>query len=421
MDFEWSWLLLGLPLAFMLGWLASRLDWRQMRVLQRSSPRTYFQGLTYLLNEQQDKAIDVFVEAVQSDPETIELHFALGSLFRRRGEYHRAVRVHEHLLARADLSAADRARAQWGLAQDYLKIGLFDFAEQALQPLIGTELEPQAQTALLYVYERLRDWPQALALLERIDAQADAAPGADATDRQPRMLGRQVHYWCEQAQQAARARDYPQAQALLQQAQAQASALAAADGAQQHVRPAMEHIQLLQQQGQHLQALQAGLELARQQPEAMPLVASCVRELLPRVDAQQPALQQLHALLRAHYQREPSLDVLLALVAIEQRLGWPQAAQWYVEHVRRRPSLVAAARWMQAQLDGPQAVAGQLDMAAQEGVDSAAAVQASLDKALQPRLHYRCTQCGFETQHYFWQCPGCQSWESFPPRRVEEL
>ncbi|MDO4725592.1 MAG: lipopolysaccharide assembly protein LapB, partial [Comamonadaceae bacterium] len=102
------------------------------------------------------------------------------------------------------------------------------------------------------------------------------------------------------------------------------------------------------------------------------------------------------------------------LVAIEQRLGWPQAAQWYVEHVRRRPSLVAAARWMQAQLDGAQGAA------AQEGGDSAA-VQASLDKALQARLHYRCTQCGFETQHYFWQCPGCQSWESFPPRRVEEL
>jgi lipopolysaccharide biosynthesis regulator YciM len=106
MELDLIWILIGLPVAFGLGWLASRLDLRQLRIDNRQAPRAYFKGLNFLLNEQQDKAIDAFIEAVQNDPDTSELHFALGNLFRRRGEYERAVRVHEHLLSRGDLSAA---------------------------------------------------------------------------------------------------------------------------------------------------------------------------------------------------------------------------------------------------------------------------------------------------------------------------
>src|SRR5512134_605259 len=121
MNLDLQWLLLGLPLAFALGWLASRLESRQWRREQRDGPRAYFKGLNLLLNEQQDKAIDAFIEAVQNDPDTTELHFALGNLFRRRGEFERSVRVHQHLLQRADLPAADRERAQHALAQDFMK------------------------------------------------------------------------------------------------------------------------------------------------------------------------------------------------------------------------------------------------------------------------------------------------------------
>jgi len=126
MELDLSWVLIGLPLAFGLGWLASRLDLRQLRIEHRTQPKAYFQGLNHLLNEQQDQAIDAFIEAVQQDPDTSELHFALGNLFRRRGEFERAVRVHEHLLARADLSPGDRHRARYALALDFLKAGLLD-------------------------------------------------------------------------------------------------------------------------------------------------------------------------------------------------------------------------------------------------------------------------------------------------------
>jgi lipopolysaccharide assembly protein B len=111
MAFDFQWFLVGLPIAFALGWWASGLDVRQLERERRSSPKAYFKGLNFLLNEQHDKAIDAFIEGVQQDPDTSDLHFALGNLFRRRGDYERAVRVHEHLLSRADLSRVERDRA----------------------------------------------------------------------------------------------------------------------------------------------------------------------------------------------------------------------------------------------------------------------------------------------------------------------
>src|SRR5213592_2307724 len=145
MDFDLQWLLLALPVAFALGWLASRLDLRQWKREQRESPKAYYKGLNLLLNEQQDKAIDAFIEAVQQDPDTLDLHFALGNLFRRRGEYERAVRVHEHLLRRADLPKAERDRAQYALAQDFMKAGLFDRAETAYQSLAGSAFDTESR------------------------------------------------------------------------------------------------------------------------------------------------------------------------------------------------------------------------------------------------------------------------------------
>ena len=169
MDFDLSWLLLGLPITFVLGWFASRIDLRQLRFENRQAPKAYFKGLNYLLNEQQDQAIDAFIEAVQNDPDTSELHFALGNLFRRRGEYERAVRVHEHLLSRGDLSRTDRERAQHALALDFLKAGLLDRAEQALQRLENTPFEAEARMALLAIYERSSDWPHAAAIADTLN------------------------------------------------------------------------------------------------------------------------------------------------------------------------------------------------------------------------------------------------------------
>ena len=377
MDFDLTWLLWGLPIAFGLGWFASRLDLRQLRIENRLAPKAYFRGLNFLLNEQQDQAIDAFIEAVQNDPDTSELHFALGNLFRRRGEYERAVRVHEHLLSRADLSRADRHRAQHALALDFLKAGLLDRAEEALRKLEGTAYEEQALLALLAIYERSRDWVQASEIARKLDA---AGSG--------QFAGRQAHYLCEQAAAAAPAR----AEQLLQQA---------LQAAPSSPRPRMELAALRRKAGDARGAFTLLLDAAQAVPIALPLLARPLVEAASACGAQDEARR----LLQDAYEQSPSLDVLDGIAALD---GDPEGARsWYVQHLRREPSLVAAAKW----------IAGEKLEHEQFHPD----VQRALDHATKPLTRYRCAACGFEAKQHFWQCPGCQAWDSYPARRVEEL
>ena len=382
MDFDLGWILLGLPLAFGLGWLASRLDLRQLRLENRHNPKAYFKGLNHLLNEQQDQAIDAFIEAVQQDPDTSELHFALGNLFRRRGEFERAVRVHQHLLSRADLSHADRDRAQHALALDFLKAGLLDRAEECLRKLDGTAFEAQAQLALLSIYERSRDWAHAADIAQKL---AQAGQG--------NFEVRQAHYLCEQAASVA-AQDPAQAETLLKQAITLAPQAARAT-------IALAQLEDTQQRPQH--AYEVLLCLAQRNPAFVPLLA----QRLASLAIQLGHTPQAQALLSAHYEAMPSLDVLDALVNLDVSEGRDTAREWYARHLEREPSLVAASQWI-----------------AREKLtheERRAPLERALERAVKPLKRYRCAACGFEAQQHFWQCPGCQAWDSYPPRRIEEL
>ena len=151
MELEYWWLL-GFPIFFGLGWLAARIDIKHLVKDSRALPTSYFKGLNFLLNEQPDKAIEAFIEVVKVDPETVELHFALGSLFRRRGEYDRAIRMHQHLLERADLAPEQRAAALFALGQDYLKAGILDRAEDVFQKLSDGPQAGEARRFLLEIF-----------------------------------------------------------------------------------------------------------------------------------------------------------------------------------------------------------------------------------------------------------------------------
>src|SRR3954462_10192162 len=152
------WWLIGFAVFFMLGWLAARVDIRQIGHESRALPRSYFKGLNFLLNEQPDKAIEAFIEVVKVDPETVELHYALGSLFRRRGEYDRAIRMHQNLIDRADLSADQRLAALFELGQDYLKAGILDRAEAVFNRLREGPLAAEARKFLLEIYQAEKEW-----------------------------------------------------------------------------------------------------------------------------------------------------------------------------------------------------------------------------------------------------------------------
>jgi lipopolysaccharide biosynthesis regulator YciM len=382
MDFELQWLLWGLPVAFALGWLASRFDLRQWKRDVEASPRSYFKGLNLLLNEQQDKAIDAFIEAVQQDPVSSDLHFALGNLFRRRGEYERAVRVHQHLLARADLTGDERDRAQHALAQDFMKAGLFDRAEAAYKALQGTVFGTEARLALLTLHERSHDWKSAIDVARGLES---AAAGS--------FSQRIAHYWCELALEAD-AHGHPD--------DAEAALRHALEAAPQAARPRVLAGQRLAKQGRHDEALQQWTPLMAWHPAAFAVIALDYAQSAKASGRGGDALPRLRELLG----QQASTDVLRAVLLLEQDAASRRAL--LLAQLQRHPTLSAAAGLMAEHEHAPLEA------------DERQAVQASLKAALKPLLRYRCAACGFETQQYFWQCPGCLGWDTYPPQRLED-
>lgn len=383
MEFDFQWLLLGLPLAFAFGWLASRLDLRQWRRERKDSPRAYYKGLNLLLNEQHDKAIDAFIEAVQQDPDTSDLHFALGNLFRRRGEYERAVRVHEHLLHRADLPRSERDRAQHALALDFMQAGLFDRAEQGYRALEGTAFETEARLALLNLHERSRDWPAAVAVATGLEQRGTASFSA-----------RIAHYWCEIALEADAAQQTTEADAAVHQARTVAPLAA---------RPMLLAGQRARAAQRHGEAFEAWGGLLNAHPATFNLIATEYAASALLCEQGTAALARLQAL----YQRSPTMDLLDAIAVIDP--GPQHQRDRLSAHLRDQPSLSAA-----------RALLGQSGVSALSEAE-ASALQDAVGRAAKPMQRYRCAACGFEALHYFWQCPGCLGWDTYPARRIEEL
>lgn len=382
MDFDLQWLLLGLPVAFALGWLASRFDLRQWKREQKESPKAYYQGLNLLLNEQHDKAIDAFIEAVQHDPDTSDLHFALGNLFRRRGEYERAVRVHEHLLQRADLPASERERAQHALAQDFMKAGLFDRAQQAFEALEGTVFDTEARLALLALHERSREWRAAAEVAARLERSGSGS-----------FASRIAHHWCELAAEADARQQPAEAEEALQRAR---------EAAPQSPRPLIMAGQRARARGDHREAVQQWGTLMVAHPAAFNLVAADYAESAKSLGEADAALERLDAL----HRRTPSGDLLAAIGRLDPDAARQRAR--VLSHLQQQGSLSAA----QTLLSAPDAKV--------DGSE-AKALHDAVARAAKPLHRYRCAACAFEAQNYFWQCPGCLGWDTYPPLRQEDL
>jgi len=400
MDFDPQWLLwLALGLGgggFALGWLASRLDARQYRRERQESPKVYYKGLNLLLNEQHDKAIDAFIEAVQQDPDTSELHFALGDLFRKRGEYERAVRVHQHLLGRADLSKAERDQAQHGLAQDYMKAGLFDRAEAAYQALAGTSFDTEARLALLDLHERSRDWRAAAAVAALLEQSGSGS-----------FASRIAHYHCELALEA---------DASGQRDAADVELALARDAAPSDARPLVLSGELAGARGDHGAALGWWNTLMSVRPAAFNLVAKRYATSA-RHAGDTAALSRLQAL----YDKAPTLDLLQAITTLQP--DDTTRRERLLAHLCEQPSLGAAQALLAAASGDAAAASSPPTPGTSPGLaaNEAAAVRDAVRRAARPLHRYRCAACGFEAEHYFWQCPGCLGWDTYPPRRLEDL
>lgn len=416
MDFE-PWWLIVVPVLFGLGWIAARVDFRQMLSESKRLPDSYFKGLNFLLNEEPDQAIDAFIEVAKLDSETVELHFALGNLFRRRGEIERAIRVHQSLLARADLQPAAREDAQFELAQDFLKAGMLDRAETAFEGVTGTRHGVAAMQALVRIYEAGHDWPKAIEAAKRLSLLTQAP------------VPQQVHYYCEQAEMELKSRspDLDKAQEAIDGAQRAAEQLGSACSLGAKVRMAMlqalwaQRSQLPEQQRDELEPI---LQFAPQYAGLMANALMVAYEQLQQFDA------GLELLLK-HYDQHPNLDVFNEVFkALRTQRGSIEAWHFARKALRRLPSLLALDRMLEVELSLQQSeeIPAEAKDLVQDSLSKEIAAGADLSllrslihKHTQRLERYACEECGFETRHYYWQCPGCNYWESYPPLRLEEL
>jgi lipopolysaccharide biosynthesis regulator YciM len=383
MEFEYWWLL-GFPVFFALGWIAARIDIKQIVSESRALPRSYFKGLNFLLNEQPDKAIEAFIEVVKVDPETIELHFALGSLFRRRGEYDRAIRMHQNLLDRADLAGEQKLQAQMELGQDYLKAGILDRAEEVFSKLEKTSLAMVARRALLEIYEQEKDWPRAIEMTRQVE-----------TD--PRAL---AQYLCELAQSES-SQSRPDA--------ARRHLDAALEANRKCVRASLLWGDLERTQNNLDKAVDHWKRVESQNPAYLALVAQRLVEAYRDAGRAEEGL----TLLAGYLERYPSLDLLDTVFQQTLEAKGPEQAYEIVrDELKRNPTLLGLDYLLEAQI----VAAGSPDKRRDLEL-----VRNLVHGHTRRLARYRCESCNFKARQFHWQCPACGGWETYPPRRTEEF
>ncbi len=386
MDFEFWWLLPIPAIFFGLGWIAARIDIKHLLRESRALPLSYFRGLNFLLNEQPDKAIESFIEVVKVDPQTIDLHFALGSLFRRQGEIERATRMHQNLLDRPDLPADKRDMATYELAQDFLRAGLLDRAENLFTKLDGTPFELSALGALNSIYEQEKDWQKAIGVAQRMETLAKRPYFKEIAE-----------YYCELAQGALVRREHDAARGCIDQA------LATHRGC---VRATLIAGDLAQADDDTGGAIAAWMRIETQNPAFLSLAADRVADAYRK----RGDVEQGIRVLRNWQQQYPSLDILNALFVLVLEHEGPEAAAALIkDELARNPTLLGLERLLEAQLLAAPADRRH-DLELVKGLVGAHIKRLGM---------YRCDNCGFRAKQYYWRCPGCQKWETYSPKRTE--
>lgn len=375
-----GWLLL--PLGIVLGWALSR----RMPQPERQSLSTEQLGglLSHLAGDDPDQAIAALTQAAEIDHSTAELHLTLGNLFRRRGEVDRAMRVHETLLTRGNLSPQLQHQVRYELAQDYLKAGLMDRAEQMFQDLAAQGLfVTQSLEQLVAVYEQGRDWKQAMEAARRLEAAKGESKRAVI-----------AQYYCELADEARRAKNLPEALKLAQRAldtdsgSVRASLLlgALAEAAGEFAEAARFYRQAFDQDPRFLPEMLTPLQRCVEKTGDMPGFVQFLKDVKAVSGSMLPVVAE------AQLMRREGLDAMGLLSASLERQPTRAVLTEFLDVLEKRPEVIAA------------------------GLEkSAASLRQALIKFGETSARYQCSHCGFNPRQMFWQCPGCKNWGTITP------
>ncbi len=378
MDFS-LWLLI--PAAILLLILVGKLRGRSHAGQQKKLSSLYFKGLNYLLNEQPDKAIDTFIQVLKADSETVELHLALGNLYRKKGNIERATRIHQSLIVRSDLDRSQRANALYELGQDYFKAGLLDRAENLFLEFINLEPKhPKALTLLIGIYEQEKEWRKAADIAEKL-------VNLGHTDFKANIS----HYYCELAENKIDAHLGDAAVALLKKS-------LAAD--KKCVRAYHLLARSSIQRGNFREAQKNWKKIRKINPEYFD---ELVREIL-NIYADNDMDSAAEQLLKTLRKDPPGLhSVLLVATSLEQQSQKDRADKFKLDWVKAHPGSSAIASLTRQE---------DLDLKSKNGESLSGALQTLLGEFSE----YHCVQCGYECNISYWQCPGCHQWNTISRR-----
>jgi len=389
------WLFVAAVIFFALGWLGAKFDVKRLLTESRELPLAYFRGLNFLLNEQPDRAIEALIEASRQHPEAIELQFALGSLFRKRGEIDRALRVHKDLSERSGLSEQQRVGALYETALDYHKSGLLDLAEKVLVEILdrrrATDLQRQdVLELLLNLYQQERNWRRAVDIARMLDADLPAS--------RRRYASTIANFYCELAIELRSRGELEEALVQLDRALAESPNC---------VRANLLKGEWYVDDGQPTRAVETWHLVEQQDPAYLGLAAEqllTAYEAMSKLDEGIADLRRLHL----HY---PALDLLNALFKATLKSAGPEAAYVLVKaDLHTNPTLVGLDRMLDAQV-----------LAATDEIRPDLQMISALVHSHASRLAvYLCKNCGFKAKQFYWHCPACGGWDTFPPRRTAE-
>ena len=364
------------------GWALGRFGEREEDETAPPLNVDYLKGLNFLLNEQTDQALEHFLEMVRVDNETIETHFALGSLFRRRGEVDRAIRIHQNIIARPDLAAEQRDQALYSLAKDYNGAGLLDRAEKLFVRLSkGSRFQVQALEYLCRIYEQEKDWEKAIDAGQKLEALGG------------RSLALQIaHYYCELAEENAAKGDYVAARAFVKKAQS---------GRPRTMRGALTRAHIARQTNDNKMALRLYHRII---DEHTYLIAEALPEIVA-IYEKENKVGDLEKALQTMLKNYPDMGALVAYTAIANDIGGIETIDNCVEQYILNERTLAEFVDLQTLSEG----------SAEARQAALAKVRGALSKLATATPRYQCQECGFSSQRLLWQCPSCREWETQRP------
>ena len=375
------WLLL--PIAAASGWLAAKADQKRRRSSSRDLPSAYFMGLNFLLNQQPDEAIEVFIKVLESDTATVETHLALGNLFRRRGEVERAIRMHQSLISRPTLDKFQRSQALLELGQDYLKAGLLDRAEHLFQELVEMRLQTEAALHfLVQIYQQEKEWHKAIAASRKV--------ARISGKRQGDVI---AQFYCELAEQLIAAKGF---------ASVRRHIVRALSHDPRCVRASLLLGQLESLEERHREAIKAWKHIEEQDPHYLGEVANQIATSYRHLNDEPGLYDYFSGVL----QRHGDVMVMLALAdIIRHRDGIAAAENFVAMWLRIQPSVHGLHRLIELNLTSADST-HRSDLTLLHGI---------ITNLVTQQRGYGCLQCGFRALSLHWQCPGCQRWNSIKP------